>query len=111
MRIGIDAHLVSYEIRGMGKYVLQLVSGVVTEDQKNNYVIYGDPRVFPKLMGRANITFRKPRALPYPLWEQTVLPFWARQDRLDLLHCPVNTAPVMLSRKTQLVITIHDVMY
>ena len=53
MRIGIDAYLSSYELRGMGKYIVQLVSGVVTADQTNEYVIYGDPQVFPNLTGRS----------------------------------------------------------
>ena len=40
-----------------------------------------------------------------------MLPVWARQDRLDVLHCPANTAPILLSRQIKLVVTIHDVMY
>src|SRR6266566_9462294 len=47
MRIGIDAHFASYELRGIGKYVLQLVSGLVQSDESNEYVIYGDPQMFP----------------------------------------------------------------
>jgi glycosyltransferase involved in cell wall biosynthesis len=111
MRIGIDAHLASYELRGIGKYVLQLVSGLVTTDEGDEYVIYGDPRMFPQVKGRTNVKFRNPGGLPYPLWEQVVLPLWGREDRLELLHCPTNTAPAALSRSIKLVITIHDVMY
>ena len=111
MRIGIDASLSSYELRGMGKYVLQLVLGVVSGTESDQYVVYGDPKVFPSLAGRANVRFRRPGGLPFPVWEQVVLPVWARQDRLDLLHCPVNTAPVALASTIKLVLTIHDVMY
>jgi glycosyltransferase involved in cell wall biosynthesis len=111
MRIGIDARLVSYEIRGIGKYVLHLVSGLVADNENDQYIIYGDPLKFPKLTNCGNVKFRDVGALPYPFWEQIVLPLWARQDRLELLHCPANTAPILLSRKIKLVVTIHDVMY
>jgi glycosyltransferase involved in cell wall biosynthesis len=111
MRIGIDAHLVSYQLRGMGKYVLQLVFGLVQSDESNEYVIYGDPRMFPQLRGRANVKFRDSKGLPYPVWEQLVLPIWVRQDRLELLHCLANTAPMALPRQIKLVVTVHDVMY
>jgi glycosyltransferase involved in cell wall biosynthesis len=116
MRIGIDAHFASYELRGIGKYVLQLVSRLIPTDGSNEYVIYGDRRVFPPWMlppskACSQVRFRDPGGLPYPLWEQLVLPLWARQDRLELLHCPANTAPIVLPRHIKLVITVHDVMY
>jgi glycosyltransferase involved in cell wall biosynthesis len=95
----------------MGKYVLQLVSGLVQSDESNEYVIYGDPQIFSRLHGRANVKFRDSKGLPYPVWEQLVLPLRVRQDRLDILHCPANTAPVGLPLHTKLVITVHDVMY
>ena len=111
MRIGIDAHFASYELRGIGKYILHLVSEVIQADEFNEYVVYGDADVFARLLGRTNVKFRNPKGLPYPVWEQLVLPMWARQDRLDILHCPANTAPLALPRRIKLVLTIHDVMY
>jgi glycosyltransferase involved in cell wall biosynthesis len=111
MRIGIDAHFASYELRGIGKYVVQLVSGLMRADGGHEYVIYGDPQVFPQPDGRGHVKFRNPNGLPYPVWEQVVLPRWVRQDQIELLHCPANTAPVVLPKKVKLVLTIHDVMY
>ncbi len=40
-----------------------------------------------------------------------MLPIRVRQDRLDILHCPANTAPIALPRRLKLVVTVHDVMY
>src|SRR5260370_12078411 len=67
--------------------------------------------MFPALRGRTNVKFRDPKGLPYPVWGQLVLPIRVRQDRLDILHCPTNTAPIALPRRLKLVITVHDVMY
>ncbi len=111
MRIGIDAHFASYELRGIGKYVLQLVSRLIQTDDSNEYVIYGDPRMFAQPKARRQVRFRDPGALPYPLWEQLVLPLWAHQDRLEVLHCLANTAPIAVPKHIKLVITIHDVMF
>ena len=110
MRIGIDAHFASYELRGIGKYVVQLVSRLI-RDESNEYVIYGDSRIFPQPGKYGQVRFRDPGKLPYPVWEQFVLPRWARQDCIELLHCPANTAPLWLSKHIKLVLTIHDVMY
>lgn len=111
MRIGIDAHFASYELRGIGKYVVQLVAGLMHEREPHEYVIYGDPQMFPQPNGRGNVRFRNPGSLPYPIWEQLVLPRWVRQDGVALLHCPANTAPVVLPKQVKLVMTVHDVMY
>jgi len=111
MRIGIDAHFASYELRGIGKYVVQLASGLVEADESNEYVIYGNPQMFPQPNVRGNVKFRNPSGLPYPVWEQVVLPRWVRRDGVELLHCPANTAPIALPKHVKLVITIHDVMY
>jgi glycosyltransferase involved in cell wall biosynthesis len=111
MRIGIDAHFASYELRGIGKYVVQLVSGLMRTGGTHEYVIYGNPRMFPQPNGHGNVRFRNPGSLPYPVWEQVLLPRWVRQDQVELLHCPANTAPITLPKDVKLVITVHDVMY
>src|SRR5260370_14764740 len=95
----------------MGKYVLQLVSGLVQSDESNEYVIYGDPQMFPPLRGRTNVKFRDPKGLPYPVWEQLVLPIRVRQDRLDILHFPANTAPIALPRPLKFAVTVLFVIY
>jgi glycosyltransferase involved in cell wall biosynthesis len=95
----------------MGKYILHLVRGLLRADECNEYVIYGDSRVFAAEHWTARVKFRNPGRVPYPLWEQAMLPVWIRQDRLDLLHCPVNTAPVAMPKGVRLIVTIHDVMF
>ena len=110
MRIGIDAYYASCELRGMGKYIVRLVCGLLDADRSNEFVIYGDAHKFPGLTPRDGVEFRAPRGWGYPIWEQVVLPEWALNDRLDLLHCPANTGPLVMNRHIRLVLTIHDVM-
>jgi glycosyltransferase involved in cell wall biosynthesis len=47
----------------------------------------------------------------YPLWENVALPIAAWKDRIDILHCLGNTAPLFVLPAIRLVITLHDVMY
>ena len=111
MRIGMDAYLLNYEGRGMGKYILRLVQGLAKTSGEEQYVVYGPRDAFPELRDLSNFTLRDARSWPYPVWEQWVLPSWASKDRLDLLHCPSNTAPLKLDKRIKRVVTIHDLMY
>lgn len=111
IRIGIDAHFTSYELRGIGKYILNLILELGALEVGHRFLIYGNPRNFPALPGDERFSFRDPGNCPYPFWEQVTLPRWAESDKVDVLHCPANTAPVLLSPKISLVVTIHDVMY
>lgn len=111
MRIGIDASFAAFEWRGVGKYVVHLVNGLVRADTENTYIIYGPRTAFPSISGRKNAVLLDFTHLPFPLWEQAVLPLRVLWDGLDILHCPVNTAPLFLSHKVRLVVSIHDVMY
>ncbi len=47
----------------------------------------------------------------YAVWEQFWLPRWAASDRVDLLHCPANTGPLVLPRRVKIILTLHDVIF
>ena len=46
---------------------------------------------------------------PYPIWEQMALPNALKNQRLDLLHCTANTAPLRSS--VPVVLTLHDIIF
>ena len=46
---------------------------------------------------------------PYPIWEQIALPNALGSQRLDVLHCTANTAPLRSS--VPLVLTLHDIIF
>src|SRR5689334_21693722 len=97
MRIGIDATFAAYERRGMGKYIVNLIKNLIAVDEQNSYVIYAPFRAVSFVKGNTRVCVRDPGRIPFPIWEQLVLPKWAQDDKLDLLHCPVNTGPLYLS--------------
>lgn len=117
MKIGIDAHLLSfrasYRQAGVSKYIHALLEQYATFDHMNQYTVFVPPAPRPPDFARAsNIHFgrsRLPTEKPQVRipWEQVVLPFATR--RLDVLHCPVNIRPFVSFCPT--VVTIHDLIY
>src|SRR5579883_1378841 len=111
LRIGIDAHLLTYR-RGIGNCVYNLLMELAMLPAPHQYFLYlndakacahapDDPRFHVRVL--------KPKFIPY--WEQIALPRAARRDRLDLLHCTANTGPLALPTRLPLLLTIHDVIY
>ena len=45
------------------------------------------------------------------LWAQSILPFWAKQDNVDLFWSPAHRLPRYLSKSTASVVTIHDLVW
>ena len=58
-----------------------------------------------------NVTVKRLRVPFYPLWENIALPLAAIRDRLDILHCLGNTAPLFMPKSMSLVLSLMDVMF
>jgi len=111
MKIGIDARFAVHKRRGIGNYVLQLLRHLALADKENSYVLYTDAEdkegVLPQ---QANFKVKSLSGF-YPFFEQVLLPRAAAADRLDVLHCTGNTAPLFLAENIKLVLTLHDAAY
>lgn len=113
IKIGFDARFITNrQRRGIGNYSLNIINEL-TKSYPNIefilYVYYPDVEtIFPS---SSNITIRRILVPFYPLWEQIALPLFCYRDSIDILHCLGNTAPIFLSRKIKLVISLHDVIF
>lgn len=113
MRIAIDALVVAPgRPGGDSTYVRELVRQLPLVGPNDEWVVYirQDARdLFPAPPENARYV-----ACPVPgksiavrvLWEQLALPSWIRRDRPDVLHAPVNVAP--LSAGVPFVLTLHE---
>ncbi|UCD58685.1 MAG: glycosyltransferase, partial [Candidatus Hydrogenedentota bacterium] len=116
MRIGINLLYFLPGISGGGETVaLNLVPKVVALDRRNEYFIFlNKENRFVFGFDQPNVTEIRcsvrahSRALRI-LWEQLTLPAQVRKYRLDLLHCPGITSPVI--SKCPVVVTIYDMNY
>ena len=112
MRIGIDATALPPRLVGAGNYIVNLIRALLQLDAKNEYVVFVKPEQRFLFEPREHLELVN-AALSSPLvrvaWEQTALPLLARQYRLDLLHSPHYTVPLLVRSKT--VATFHDMTF
>lgn len=88
---------------------LELIHQLSALDKENEYFIYtntGDDPDCLKVGENFNVFTE---GASYPVWEQKLLPKWAKEHKLDMLHCTSNTAPTKCP--VPLVVTIHDLIY
>ena len=111
MIIGIEAQrLFRRKKHGMDIVALEIIKQLQAIDHEDQFILFAkddeDKNCFsPAPNFRAEILPSK----PYPVWEQSSLPKYARKANISLLHCTANTAPLFW--KKPLVVTIHDVIY
>ena len=86
MRIGIDARL--WNESGVGRYTRNLVKWLKKIDKENEYIL-----ISPKLRW-------------HTLKEQVLLPRILEKEKLDLVHFPYFSVPVLYNKP--FVVTIHD---
>ena len=121
MRVGINAQLLSmsdtYRAAGVSNYIYNLLRNLSAIDGADQYTIFTgkwakDERLRQSLNLGSNFTLRPSnfpteRPVTRLLWEQTALS--AGSLGLDLLHGPVNVAPIL--SRTPRVVTIHDLAF
>lgn len=113
MRIGIDATAVPHQRTGAGNYIFNLIQTLAAVDQANEYVVFGRAELEAELvLDTPRVRFVR-REFPSRgvrlAWEQVGLPLDVRSERLDVLHSPHYTMPVL--RFARSVVTFHDMTF
>src|SRR5215469_16957062 len=107
MRIGIDAR---NDQTGVGRYTYSLLRELGAIDRENEYVLFqGSER--HKSYELPGPNFRSVEAeIPwFTAREQTFMPQLLARERLDLVHYPHLTVPIV--SRIPFVVTIHDLNY
>jgi glycosyltransferase involved in cell wall biosynthesis len=115
VRIGVDARSLSEPIAGIGRYTLSLLELMVL-DKSHEWVLYSHQPILKNQWDMQNVTIRTlsfPKWIRglYVPWSQFMLPFWARQDDLDIFWAPAHRLPIFLSKSISSVVTIHDLVW
>jgi glycosyltransferase involved in cell wall biosynthesis len=117
VRIAINALLVSTERSfrntGVSRYIRCLVRALADVDRESTFTIF-TAREVASLAEAPNLHFiRTAVGARQPwrriAWEQAVLPTLLRRFGIDLLHSPMNVAPIVATVKS--VVTIHDLSF
>lgn len=107
MRIGIDAR---NDRTGVGRYTFSLIRELAKIDHENEYVLFLNRDRFGTWEG-PGANFRAVEAgIPwFTVREQMLLPRLVARERLDLMHYPHLTVPLLST--TPFVVTVHDLNY
>lgn len=116
LRIGVNAlYLIPGGVGGTEIYLRNLLHALAAIDSVNQYVVFTNRETGPDLVPKranflhapqnVNASFRPGRIL----WEQFVLPFAARKQRIDVLFNPGFTAPIFCG--APMVTVFHDLQH
>jgi len=107
VRVGIDAR---NDGTGVGRYTFSLIRELAKIDRENEYVLFLNQERFAGYAAPGPNFRTVEAAIPwFTLREQLVLPRLVTQERLDLVHYPHVTVPLVST--TPFVVTIHDLNY
>ncbi len=108
-RIAIDARLYGPVGKGLGRYIQEMVDGILASDHKNEYLIFLSPQNFDSfVLPRKGVSKYLIKARWYSLAEQFIWPRLIRKYKPDLIHFPHFNVPYFCPAK--FIVTIHDLI-
>ena len=111
MRIAIDIKAFKNGSTGIAKYLKSIMDWLQKIDQVNDYVLF---ECSPSNYSVSNPRWTKsliPWRLTGLLWQQFILPFHLRKQRIDVLWSPEQTCPIIYTKGIRIVTTIHDLVF
>lgn len=111
LRVGIDARCLNTPfLRGMGKYVLELITHAnLLANVQWHFFSDRPDTVFHRLSGITGRTeIFETKGHRFHAWEQVGLPWRAQRARVQLLHCTGSTLPYWQPIAT--IVTLHDTL-
>jgi glycosyltransferase involved in cell wall biosynthesis len=109
MRIGIDARL--WEQTGVGRYIRNIIANLQKIDKKNHYVLFirsEDLELVSAQVKNKNWEIVETNIKWHSLSEQIQFPLILNKAKLDLVHFPYFSVPILY--KKPYVVTIHDLI-
>lgn len=111
-RIGVDARQLSTQLSGIGRYNLEILSRLVK--MGHQWYVYSHREIELGSWNYPNVHVRTAHfshTYLRMLWSQSVMPWWAAADKLDLFWSPLHRLPVFLPKKMARVVTVHDLVW
>lgn len=110
MRVGLYApNLASGTPSGVERYVRGLISGLRECGAPEDFVVFTDAEDLPESPRWRRVPLPPMGRLRRLAWDHRALAHAARDERLDVLHCPKSGVPARLPCPA--VVTIHDLLF
>ncbi|NOH45049.1 glycosyltransferase family 4 protein [Vibrio cyclitrophicus] len=101
MKLGIDIRWMVNNHRGMGRFAEFLIKPV-----KDKITAFA-----PHNMDSTNYNVVKKGNSFFPWWEQCILPFLSKKEKVDYIIFPYNTGPIIGCGKAKKIVVIHDLIF
>lgn len=115
LRIGIDLINLRTLPEGVGRYAKQLIYALAAVDQENKYVLFINAEIAQQIdvdNPRFHKQVVKTPHRRYAPWNQIYFALHGKQlQGIDLLHSPVSVSPLLISRKTKMMVTMLDLSF
>ncbi len=107
MKIGIDVSITNINQAGTATYAHNLVNALREAEAEDKFHLFAIKQTYDMvkqktLQDRIDTLYRD------IVWAHGILPWQARQAKIDLLHIPANVTPIFSPCPT--IITIHDMI-
>ena len=113
IKIGIDCLILRENGSGISRYIHEVTYAMAK--YKCTIVVYYQDRKSIKFFNEFNnIIYRRcpfKSKLLRIIWFQTFLPFYIKQDNLDVFWGPAHRIPFFISKKIKTIVTIHDLVW
>lgn len=113
IRIGVDARILSRPLTGIGRYTAELCRAL-SKQSGVELILYSPAPFFSDLELGSNVHIKTGQwnnGVIKQLWVETILPLWAKKDKLDIFWGPAHRLPHFLSSNIARVVTIHDLVW
>ena len=111
-RIGVDACLLAEDVTGIGRYTFEVLSRLTLAGHE--WFLYSHKPIIVGKWEMSNVHLRTDN-LPgrglRMLWAQSVMPFRAGWDDIDLFWSPAHRLPSLLPARVARVVTVHDLVW
>ncbi|WP_444904967.1 glycosyltransferase family 4 protein [Microbulbifer sp. CnH-101-E] len=111
-KIAVDARPLSIPTTGIGRYTRALLERMLRSE--HHWYLYSHQPLLVDFQSLPNVTIRSgnvQRGSLSTFFAQTVFPFWAWRDEVDLFWSPRHHLPLCLGGSVSKVLTIHDLVW
>ena len=115
MKIAIDATIVCKENTGTGFYIINLINGLIRNDNENEYQIFINKNVANSLLNNGKNNFKiinksfKNR-FSRIFWQLVILPIQLKLRKVNILHSANYITP-LFKFGFRIIVTIHDLTF
>ncbi|MDJ1474764.1 glycosyltransferase family 1 protein [Bacillus sp. LS15-K4] len=99
--------------RGLGRYVKELLHSLCKIENLNyEFLILLPAGARIEIEDNQSLNYIKVKKVPFPIWEQVVVPYYCLKYKADILLSPYNTFPLISKfMNCKSLITVHDLMF